>query len=181
MYKNHREAFQLKKSSKHPIESNFDNIINQASIKMKEMILEKQETDKKTNILIGKENVLNENIRYLENKIKDKKQIISSLNIQLKETENEVNQLKEEKIQAIKEANVQEAKLKDNINAISEELEKIKYGTIPAEAAKVFELKKECEEVLALKENNNKLREQLYLLSRRIYTLEVIIYILIYF
>ena len=86
------------------------------------MILEKQETDKKTNILIGKENVLNENIRYLENKIKDKKQIISSLNIQLKETENEVNQLKEEKIQAIKEANIQEAKLKDNINAISEEL-----------------------------------------------------------
>ena len=177
MYKNHREAFQLKKGSKHPIESNLDNIINQASIKMKEMILEKQETDKKTNILIGKENVLNENIRYLENKIKDKKQIISSLNIQLKETENEVNQLKEEKIQAIKEANIQEAKLKDNINAISEELEKIKYGTIPAEAAKVFELKKECEEVLALKENNNKLREQLYLLSRRIYTLEVIIYI----
>ena len=95
----------------------------------------------------------------------------------LKETENEVNQLKEEKIQVIKEANVQEAKLKDNINAISEELEKIKYGTIPAEAAKVFELKKECEEVLALKEKNNKLREQLYLLSRRIYTLEVIIYI----
>ena len=177
MYKTHREAFQLKKGSKHPIESNLDNIINQASIKMKEMILEKQETDKKTNILIGKENVLNENIRYLENKIKDKKQIISSLNIQLKETENEVNQLKEEKIQAIKEANIQEAKLKDNINAITEELEKIKYGTIPAEAAKVFELKKECEEVLALKEKNNKLREQLYLLSRRIYTLEVIIYI----
>ena len=177
MYKNYREAFQLKKGSKHPIESNLDNIINQASIKMKEMILEKQETDKKTNILIGKENVLNENIRYLENKNKDKKQIISSLNIQLKETENEVSRLKEEKIQVIKEANVQEAKLKDNINAISEELEKIKYGTIPAEAAKVFELKKECEEVLALKENNNKLREQLYLLSRRIYTLEVIIYI----
>ena len=38
MYKNHREAFQLKKGSKHPIESNLDNIINQTSIKMKAMI-----------------------------------------------------------------------------------------------------------------------------------------------
>ena len=69
MYKNHREAFQIKKGSKSTIESNLDNIINQASIKMKEMILEKQETDKKTNTLIGQENVLNENINYLENKI----------------------------------------------------------------------------------------------------------------
>ena len=30
MYKNHREAFQIKKGSKSPIESNLDNIINQA-------------------------------------------------------------------------------------------------------------------------------------------------------
>ena len=75
--------------------------------------------------------------------------------------------------------NIQEAKLKDNINSINEELEKIKYGTLPEEAAKVFALKKECEDVLSLKEQNNKLREQLYLLSRRLYSLEVNEYFLI--
>ena len=37
----------------------------------------------------------------------------------------------------------------------------------------MFELKKNCEEVEELKNQNNKLRERLYLLSRRLYTLEV--------
>ena len=173
MDKNHREAFQQKKGSKPPIESNLDNVINQASIKMKSMISEKQETDKKTNILINQENVLDENIKYLQNQIKEKKQIINSLNTKLKQSEDEIKQLKQENKDAIKQANIQEAKLKDNINTINEDLESIKYGTISAEAAKVFELKKECEEVLSLKNQNNKLREQLYLLSRRLYSLEV--------
>ena len=176
MYKNHREAFQLKKGSKPPIESGLDNVINQASIKMKEMIFEKQETDKNTNLLIGQENVLDENIKYLQNKIKDKKQILSDLNSQLKESENEINSLKKEQNDVIRESNIQEAKLKEDINIITEELEKIKYGTMPAEAAKVFEIKKECEEVLSLKEQNNKLREKLYILSRTLYSLEVNIY-----
>ena len=66
MYRNHREAFAQKKGSKRPVETNLDSIINQAQIKMKEMIAEKQETDKKTNLLIGQENVLNENINFLK-------------------------------------------------------------------------------------------------------------------
>jgi uncharacterized phage infection (PIP) family protein YhgE len=173
MYKNHREAFQLKNGAKSPIESNLDNIINQAQLKMKEMILKKQETDQKTNLLIGQENVLNENIKYLENKIKNKKEIISSLNSQFKQCQEEIKQLEQENKEIIKEANNQEAKLKEDINGINSELEKIKYGTLSAEASKVFELKRGCEDVFKLKENNNKLREQLYLLSRRIYTLEV--------
>ena len=173
MYKSHREAFGAKKGSKRPVESNLDNIINQAQIKMKEMILEKQETDKKTNLLIGQENVLNENINFLKNEINDKKQTIESMNQKLNETKEEIKKLEKENKKVIKEANVKEAKLKEDINGINNELEKIKYGTIPAEAAKVFELKKGCEEVVNLKNENNKLREKLYLLSRRLYSLEV--------
>ena len=76
-------------------------------------------------------------------------------------------------------ANIKEAKLKDDINNINEELERIKDGTIPAQAAKMFELKKNCEEVENLKNQNNQLRERLYILSRRLYTLEVRNYFLI--
>lgn len=173
MYRNHREAFMPKKGSKRPVESNLDNIINQAQIKMKEMILEKQDIDKKTNTLIGQENILNDNIEYLKNEIKNKKQTIFNLNEKLNETKEEIKKLEIENKKVIKEANIQEAKLKDDINGINSELEKIKYGTIPAEAKKVFELKKACEEVIDLKDSNNKLREKLYLLSRRLYTLEV--------
>ena len=86
MYRNHREAFAPKKGSKRPVEANLDNIINQAQIKMKEMILEKQEIDKQTNTLIGQENVLNENINFLKNEISNKKQTIASLNEKVKET-----------------------------------------------------------------------------------------------
>lgn len=173
MYRSHREAFQPKKGTKRPVESNLDSIINQAQIKMKEMILEKQETDKKTNLLIGQENVLNENIKALKSEINDKKQTISSMNEKLNEINEEIKKLESENKKVIKEANVQEAKLKDDINGIYSELEKIKYGTIPAQASKVFELKKGCDEVVDLKDKNNKLREKLYLLSRRLYSLEV--------
>ena len=173
MYRNHREAFNLKKGSKRPMESNLDNIINQAQIKMKEMILEKQETDKKTNTLVGQENILIENINFIKGEINNKKETIASLNEKLKETNEEIKKLELENKKVIKEANIKEAKLKDDINGINNQLEKIKYGTIPAEASKVFELKKACEEVIDLKDTNNKLREKLYLLSRRLYTLEV--------
>ena len=177
MYKNHREAFQLKKGSKRAVETNLDNIINQAQIKMKEMIAEKIETDKQTNILIGQENVLNENINFLKNEINNKKQSISSMEQKVTEINEEIKNLEKENKKVIKEANIQEAKLKDDINNINNNLEKIRDGTIPAEAAKVFELKKGVEDVVNLKDENNKLRERLYLLSRRLYSLEVRIYL----
>ena len=173
MYRNHREVFQPKKGSKGAVETNLDNIINQAQIKMKEMIAEKIETDKQTNILIGQENVLNENINFLKNEINNKKQSISSMGQKVAEINEEIKNLEKENKKVIKEANVQEAKLKDDINNINTNLEKIRDGTIPAEAAKVFELKKGVEDVVNLKEENNKLRERLYLLSRRLYSLEV--------
>ena len=176
MYRSNREVFQLKKGSKRPVESNLDNIINQSQLKMKEMILEKQETDRKTNTLIGQENVLNDNINFLKNEINNKKQEIASLNEKLKETNEEIKKLQNENKKVIKDANIKEAKLKEDINGINRELEKIKYGTIPAEAAKVFTLKKGCDDLLELKNKNHLLREKLYLLSRRLYTLEVSIF-----
>ncbi len=95
------------------------------------------------------------------------------MNEKLNEKKEEIKKFEIENKKVIKEANVQEAKLKDDINGINYKLEKVKNGTIPAEASKVFELKKACDEVADLKAKNNKLRERLYLLSRRLYSLEV--------
>ena len=95
----------------------------------------------------------------------------------MNETKEEIKKFEIENKKVIKEANIQEAKLKDDINGINYKLDKIKNGTIPAEASKTFELKKGCEEVSDLKNENNKLREKLYLLSRRLYSLEVRKYI----
>lgn len=179
MYSAHREAFQQKANAKKPIESNLDSIINQTQIKMKEMILEKQSYHKKTNLLKGQERVLDENINSIKVDINAKNEEINEKTKQLLELEAELKQLDEEKKEEIRKANIKEAKLKDDINNINEELDKIKDGTIPAQAAKMFELKKNCEEVEELKNMNNQLRERLYLLSRRLYTLEVRNYIFI--
>ena len=173
MYSAHREAFQQKANAKKPIESNLDSIINQAQIKMKEMILEKQSYHKKKNLLIGQERVLEENINSLKSEIDEKNRIINDKAKELLELEEELKHLDEEKKEELRKANIKEAKLKDDINNINEELERIKDGTIPAQAAKMFELKKNCEEVENLKNQNNQLRERLYILSRRLYTLEV--------
>ena len=70
------------------------------------MIQEKQETDKKTNLLIGQENVLNENINFLKNEINNKKQTISSLNEKLNETKEEIKKFEIENKKVIKEANI---------------------------------------------------------------------------
>jgi chromosome segregation ATPase len=179
MYSAHREAFQQKANAKKPIESNLDSIINQAQIKMKEMILEKQSYHKKKNLLIGQERVLEENINSLKSEIDEKNRVINDKAKELLELEEELKHLDEEKKEELRKANIKEAKLKDDINNINEELERIKDGTIPAQAAKMFELKKNCEEVENLKNQNNQLRERLYILSRRLYTLEVRNYFLI--
>ena len=173
MYNSHREAFQQKSNSKKPIESNLDSIINQAQTKMKEMILEKQNYQKKRNLLIGKERVLDENINSLKSEINDKNDDIKEKEKIFFEIEQNIKNLENEKKLEIKKANEKEAKLKDDINNINEELNRIKDGTIPAQASKTFDLKKNCEEVNELKKKNNQLRETLYLLSRRLYTLEV--------
>ena len=179
MYSAHREAFQQKANAKKPIESNLDSIINQAQIKMKEMILEKQSYHKKKNLLIGQERVLEENINSLKSEIDEKNRVINDKAKELLELEEELKHLDEEKKEELRKANIKEAKLKDDINNINEELERIKDGTIPAQATKMFELKKNCEEVENLKNQNNQLRERLYILSRRLYTLEVRNYFLI--
>ena len=179
MYSAHREAFQQKANAKKPIESNLDSIINQAQIKMKEMILEKQSYHKKKNLLIGQERVLEENINSLKSEIDEKNRVINDKAKELLELEEELKHLDEEKKEELRKANIKEAKLKDDINNINEELERIKDGTIPAQAAKMFELKKNCEEVENLKNQNNQLRERLYILSRRLYTLEVRNYFLL--
>ena len=107
------------------------------------------------------------NINSLKSEINDKNDDIKEKEKIFFEIEQNIKKLE------LKKANEKEAKLKDDINNINEELNRIKDGTIPAQASKTFDLKKNCEEVNELKKKNNQLRETLYLLSRRLYTLEV--------
>ena len=111
------------------------------------MISEIGNYKKQTNLLIGQERVMDENIESLKSEINDKNELINEKNEQLLVIEENIKNLENEKKEEIRKANVKEAKLKDDINNINEELERIKNGTIPAQASKIFELKKSCEEI----------------------------------
>ena len=172
MSKNFRTAFPLKQGAKKPIQTNLDNIINTTQIKMRELMLKKQETDKKTSILLGQENTLNSNITALQKEIDNKKLSIDSLKEQNIQLNQDILYLQNEIKNLIKTANQKEAKFKEDINYINSQLDSIKYGTLQEQSQKKFEIKKNLEEVVKYKEDNLKLRERLYVLTTQLRELE---------
>ena len=173
MSKNFRTAFPLKKGEKKPIQSNLDTIINTTQIKMRELMLKKQEKDKETNILIGQENTINANIASIQKEIENKQLTIDSLNEQNIQLESEILNLQNETKKLMKLANEKEAQFKEGINLINSQLDSIKYGTLPEESQKKYEIKKNLDEVVKYKDENLKLREKLYLLTSQLRELEV--------
>ena len=172
MSKNFRTAFPLKQGAKKPIQSNLDIIINTTQIKMRELMLKKQEKDKQTSILLGQENTLNSNITAIQKEIDNKKLSIDSLNEQNIQLNQDILYLQNEIKNLIKIANQKEEKFKEGINLINSQLEIIKNGTLSEEAQKKFEIKKNLEEVVKYKEDNLKLRERLYVLTTQLRELE---------
>ena len=172
MSKNFRTAFPLKQGAKKPIQSNLDNIINTTQIKMRELMLKKQEKDKQTSILLGQENTLNSNITAIQKEIDNKKLSIDSLNEQNIQLNQDILYLQNEIKNLIKIANQKEEKFKEGINLINSQLELIKNGTLSEEAQKKFEIKQNLEEVLKYKEENLRLRERLYVLTTQLRELE---------
>ena len=172
MNKNFRVAFPLKKNEKKPIESNLDKIINTTQIKMRELMLKKQEADKKTNLLLGQEKTIDVNILAIQKEIENKQQSIGLLNDQFNQLESEITLLQNEIQELIKLSNQKEYKFKEDINYINSQLDSIKYGTLHEESQKKFEIKQNLEEVVKYKENNIKLRERLYILTSQLRELE---------
>jgi len=167
-----REAFPAKKGSK-PVVTNIDTIIRNSQLKMKEFMTKKQEIDDQTNLLLGKDKLLSENINKVQSDINEKKKIKLDKENEYQEILNEIKELEEQNKKVLKNANEQEAYFKDGINYINSQLDTIKNGTIPENASKNFEIKRTVEEVNKYKEENNKLREKLYMLTRRLNELEI--------
>ena len=105
MISSHRTAFPLDKNKKKPVEQNLNTILNQCQIKMKEMILKKQDFIRKTNILAGKNNTLQEEISKLEKDIQDQRDDYEKKNELLTKKYEEINQNQLAYQEKIKEAN----------------------------------------------------------------------------
>ena len=112
-----RTAFPLSSNSKKPVEQNLNTIVNQCQIKMKELIMKKQDYIRKTNILVGKNNTLQEEIAKLENDIQKQRDEYEKANENLNQKYQEIEDNKKAYEEKIKEANEKEALFKEGIKS----------------------------------------------------------------
>lgn len=168
-----RTAFPLSSNSKKPVEQNLNTIVNQCQIKMKELIMKKQDYIRKTNILVGKNNTLQEEIAKLENDIQKQKDEYEKANENLNQKYQEIEDNKKAYEEKIKEANEKEALFKEGINQINQDLALLQEGTLPEQSIRRAEIKKKCEEIIAGKEEQTRLEETLYKLTRELGRLEI--------
>lgn len=168
----HRTAFQPK-LKKTPIEDSLDKIIINSQIKMKEFVLKKTEIEEDTNLLIGKNGVLDESIDFLLNEIKQKNTTLDTLSEKFKQTEGEMALIDDKIKKTLKQGMEKEAIYKREINSMNAKLNTIKNGTIREASNQKFEVKKKCEELLREKYDNAVLADRLYRLNRELYEYEI--------
>lgn len=167
-----RTAFQ-QKLTKTPVEDSLDKIIINSQIKMKEFILKKEAIEQDTNLLIGKNGVLDENIGFLLSEIKEKNASLQTLTEKFKKTEDKIAIYDEKIKECIKEVMEKEAVYKKELNSINSKLNKVRKGTIKESSIHKFEVKKKCEELLQEKYDNAVLEDKLYRLNRELYEYEI--------
>ena len=169
---NTRTAFPLKKGTKNPVNANFDIILNECQLKMKDMINKKNELIKNTNILVGKKETLYSIIEELDKDIINKQKELQTKKEELNTKNEEVKQLEMDKQNLIKKANDKEADFKAGINQINFDKVQIQYGILPEKSQYFAVIKAKNEELTATKKEYDLLSEQLYMLGNELRRLE---------
>ena len=169
---NTRTAFPLKKGTKNPVNANFDIILNECQLKMKDMINKKNELIKNTNILVGKKETLYTIIEELDKDIINKQKELQTKKEELNTKNEEVKQLEMDKQNLIKKANDKEADFKAGINQINFDKVQIQYGILPEKSKYFAVIKAKSEELAATKKEYDLLSEQLYMLGNELRRLE---------
>ena len=169
---NTRTAFPLKKGTKNPVNANFDIILNECQLKMKDMINKKNELIKNTNILLGKKDTLYSIIEELDKDIINKQKELETKKQELNNKNEEVKQLETDKQNLIKKANDKEADFKAGINQINFDKVQIQYGILPEKSKYFAVIKAKNEELTATKKEYELLSEQLYMLGNELRRLE---------
>ena len=167
-----RTAFPLKKGTKNPVNANFDIILNECQLKMKDMINKKNELIKNTNILLGKKDTLYSIIEELDKDIINKQKELETKKQELNSKNEEVKQLETDKQNLIKKANDKEADFKAGINQINFDKVQIQYGILPEKSKYFAVIKAKNEELTATKKEYELLSEQLYMLGNELRRLE---------
>lgn len=169
---NTRTAFPLKKGTKNPVNANFDIILNECQLKMKDMINKKNELITNTNILLGKKEKLYTIIEQLDKDIINKQKDLQTKKEELNIKNEEVKQLEMNKQNLIKKANDKEADFKAGINQINFDKVQIQYGILPEKSKYFAVIKAKSEELTATKKEYDLLSEQLYMLGNELRRLE---------
>lgn len=167
----HRTAFQPK-LNKSPLDINLDQIIQVSQVKLKEFIVKKETIEGKTNLLIGKNELLIKEIEYIQSQITSRQSLLDSLEKDFNKKESELNMVNESIKKQIEEYKVNEAAYKKQLIQVNYKLNSIKDGTISESSCQKFEVKKKCEELLQIQNENAMLKERMYRLNLELYQYE---------
>lgn len=168
----HRTAFQPK-LNKTPLDFNLDQIIHISQVKLKEFIAKKENIEAKTNVLIGKNELLIKEIEHIHSQIQNRQSMLESLEKEFISKQNELSIVNENIKKLIEEYRINEANYKTQMNKLNNRLNSIKNGTIAEESSQKFEVKKKCEELLHIQNENGFLKEKLYRLNLQLYQYEI--------
>jgi hypothetical protein len=156
-----------------PLEYNLEKVVNLASIKLKELITQKQEKIKENNLLKGQSKVLLSDIEHYENEINEKESQILKLNEEYLKVRDEIEQIEGEVKENMDSFNNKTELYKHTVNNIKHDIDNISDINNLEESNKNSYLRQEYEELLNVKGDNKLLVEQLYQLRRDLYYLEV--------
>ncbi len=177
MNQTYRTAFNSKKE-KDALEYNLEKVVNMATLKLKEMINNKQEIIRETNLLRGQKTVLESDITHYEKDANDKESQIVRMNEEYLQINNEIQELEGELKEMMYLFNDKNDAFRQTINSINYELDSITITNGVEETQMKQVMKKEYEAYLNIKTENKNLVEQLHKLRRDLYYMEVnIIYL----
>ena len=135
--------------------------------------MQKQDYIRKTNILVGKNNTLQEEIAKIETDIKKQNDEYNKAIENYNQKLNEIEDNKKAYQIKVQEANEKEALFKEGINQINQNLSLLEDGTLPEQSRRRAEIKKKCEAIIAGKEEQTRLEDTLYKLTRELGRLEI--------
>lgn len=169
-YKKKDLVFQPKKQE---LESALDNIVIQTSTKLRNLTLDKHKIEEDNNLIIAQKKHLQITIEHIEKEINDKNNEICTNTEEINGIDEQTRKLDEEIQEIMNNLRIKRDSLKRTINTVGDEETKNDVNNKVEESMKNIMTKLEFDKFLEAKEKNSNLQEQLDLLHRELYYLEV--------
>jgi len=169
----HRSAFGNEKKED-SLENNLDKVVNLTQLKIKELTNKNQDKLRENNFLKSQFNQIQNDVKYVEIEISQKKQTLPIMKQELEKLENEIESCEKDYKQSLKEFNKKNEEFLFTMLTVGDDLESANNKNSAVETNKNSKYRIEYEKYSQIKEENQKLTDMMFNLRRELYQIEVI-------